>query len=141
MPRTDDLSRSLAAFEEDSTLVAVIDMSLSRWVVLGLVPGLHRRPEKKIGANEESLLSLLHRWLDEAGRRGYSIKRICVAFEAGRDGFWLARWLDRHGIEPHVIHASSIPVKREQRRIQPLPENLKVDHTRQSSYGRKLVTV
>ncbi len=25
-------------------------------------------------------------------------------------------WLERHGIEPHVIHASSIPVKREQRR-------------------------
>ena len=35
---------------------------------------------------------------------------------AGRDGFWLARWLEGYGIEPHVIHASSIPVKREQRR-------------------------
>ena len=37
MPGTDDLSRSLDAFEEDSTLVSVIDMSLSSWVVLGLV--------------------------------------------------------------------------------------------------------
>ena len=116
MPGPDDLSRSLVAFEEDSTLVAVIDMSLSSWVVLGLVPGLRRRPEKKLGADEEGLLSLLHRWRDEAERHGCSIRRICVAFEAGRDGFWLARWLDRHGIEPHVIHASSIPVKREKRR-------------------------
>ena len=116
MPGTDDLSRSLVALEEDSTLVAVIDMSLSSWVVLGLVPGLRRRPEKKLGADEEGLLSLLHRWRDEAERCGRSIRRICVAFEAGRDGFWLARWLTRHGIEPHVIHASSIPVKREQRR-------------------------
>ena len=91
-------------------------MSLSSWVVLGLVPGLRRRPEKKLGADEEGLLSLLHRWRDEAERPGCSIRRICVALEAGRDGFWLARWLDRHGIERHVIHASSIPVQREQRR-------------------------
>ena len=39
-----------------------------------------------------------------------------VAFEAGRDGFWLARWLRAHGIEVHVIHASSVAVSREHRR-------------------------
>src|SRR5262249_40038077 len=37
-------------------------------------------------------------------------------FEAGRDGFWLARWLAAHGIEAHVIHASSVAVSREHRR-------------------------
>ena len=116
MPVADYLSQSRIAFEEGSTLVAVIDMSLSSWVVLGLVPGLERRPEKKLGADEAGLLSLVHRWRDEAERRGCRIERICVAFESGRDGFWLARWLEGHGIEAHVIHASSIPVKREQRR-------------------------
>jgi transposase len=39
-----------------------------------------------------------------------------VAFEAGRDGFWLARWLRARGIEAYVIHATSIAVSREQRR-------------------------
>ena len=39
-----------------------------------------------------------------------------MAFEAGRDGFWLARWLRAHDIEAHVIHASSIAVSREHRR-------------------------
>ena len=116
MPATDNQSQSPAAFEETRTLVAVIDMSLSSWVVLGLVPGLQRRPEKKLRADEAGLLSLLHRWRDEAERGGCRIERICVAFEAARDGFWLARWLEGHEIEPHVIHASSIPVKREQRR-------------------------
>src|SRR5271154_4952984 len=33
---------------------------------------------------------------------------IAVAFEAGHDGFWLARWLAAQGIESHVIHASSV---------------------------------
>jgi hypothetical protein len=39
------------------------------------------------------LLKLLHRWRREAGQAGRNTKRIVVAFEAGRDGFWLARWL------------------------------------------------
>src|SRR5262249_55951755 len=42
--------------------------------------------------------------------------RITVAFEVGRDGFWLGRWLRSHGIEAHVIHAASIAVSREHRR-------------------------
>jgi transposase len=40
-----------------------------------------------------------------------------VAFEAGRDGFWLARWLIARGIETYVIHPTSIPVKRDHRRV------------------------
>jgi transposase len=36
-----------------------------------------------------------------------------VAFEAGRDGLWLARWLRARGIEAYVIHATSIAVLRE----------------------------
>jgi transposase len=91
-------------------------MSLSGRVVPGLVPGPERRPEKRPGADEAGLLSPVHRWRDESERRGRRIGRICVAFESGRDGFWLARWLEGRGIEAHVIHAGSFPVKREQRR-------------------------
>ena len=54
---------------------------------------------------------MLHRWRDEAVRAGHTITRIALAFEAGRDGFWLAR-----GVEAHVIHASSVAVSREHRR-------------------------
>ena len=51
-----------------------------------------------------------------AERQRERVSRITVAFEAGRDGFWLARWLRGHGIEAHVIHASSVAVSREHRR-------------------------
>jgi len=47
----------------------------------------------------ERLLGLLHRWRDEAVRAGKKITRIALAFEAGRDGFWLARWLNARGVE------------------------------------------
>ena len=58
----------------------------------------------------------LHRWRDEATKAGRMINRIAVAYEAGRDGFWLARWLQKQGIEAHVIHPTSVAVSREHRR-------------------------
>src|ERR1700757_1371956 len=114
--KRNDLSRSLVAFEQNSTLVAVIELSLKSWLVAGLVPGLTRQPLKKQAADPDLLVRLLHRWRAEASKAGSKIERIAVAFEAGRDGFWLARWLGAHGIEAHVIHASSVAVSREHRR-------------------------
>ncbi len=112
----DDLSRSLVALEQDKTLIAVVELSLATWLVGGLVPGVERDPLKKIVPDPQILLRLLYRWRDEAVGTGQTIQRIAVAFEAGRDGFWLARWLRGHGIEAYVIHPTSIPVSREQRR-------------------------
>src|SRR3979411_1388092 len=62
------------------------------------------------------LWKLLHRWRCEAGKIGRNIKSIGVAFEAGRDGFWLARWLRARDVEAYVIHPTSIAVSREHRR-------------------------
>jgi transposase len=111
-----DLSRSLVAFDQNSTLVAVVELSLSSWLIAGLVPGLIRQPLKKQEADPNALLALVYRWRDEAAKAGSKIGRIVVAFEAGRDGFWLARWLHARGIESYVIHPTSIPVSREHRR-------------------------
>jgi transposase len=116
MRKYDDQSRSLVALDQDSTLIAVIEMGQSSWLVGGLVPGLSREPEKKLAPVAEGLLGLLYRWRDEAIKAGRPIARICVVYEAGRDGFWLARWLRQQGIECHVIHPTSIPVSREHRR-------------------------
>ena len=116
MQKLNDLSRSLTPLEPDGTLIAVIEMSLSSWLVAGIVPGIERQPLKKLVVDENALLKLLHRWREEAEKAGHMIKRIAVAFEAGRDGFWLARWLGARDIEVHVIHASSVAVSREHRR-------------------------
>ena len=102
-----DASRSLTALEQDSTIIAVIEMSQTKWLVAALVPGVERQPLKKFDAHEETLLKLLHRWRHEAGQAGRNIKRIVVAFEAGRDGFWLARWLRARDIEAHVNHSAT----------------------------------
>src|SRR5690242_15453557 len=116
MPQRNDLSRSLIALDQNSTVIAVIEMGQSNWLVAGIIPGVDRQPLKKLEPNAEGLLRLLRRWQDEATRAGRTINRMAVAFEAGRDGFWLARWLRAGGIEAYVIHPASIPVSREHRR-------------------------
>ena len=116
MPQRNDLSRSDTPLEQQSTLIAVIEMGQSSWLVAGIVPGLARHPLKKLAPDEDALLRLLRRWRDEAAKAGCAITRLAVAFEAGRDGFWLARWLRAREVEAHVIHPTSIAVSREHRR-------------------------
>jgi transposase len=41
---------------------------------------------------------------------------VILTHEAARDGFWLARYLARCGIEVHVIQPPSLPVDRRARR-------------------------
>src|SRR4051794_11334322 len=116
MPKPADLNRCLAPLDQDHTIIAVIEMSQSSWLVAGVVPGIARHPLKKLTPDQDALLKLLHRWRAEAAQAGREISRIAVAFEAGRDGFWLARWLRAHGVEAHVIHPTSVAVSREHRR-------------------------
>jgi transposase len=111
-----DLSRSLTLFDPNHTLIAVIEMSRKSWLVAGIIPGIERQRLKRLEPDENALLNLLERWRAEADKAGHKINRIAVAFETGRDGFWLGRWLRARGIEAHVIHAASVAVSREHRR-------------------------
>jgi transposase len=111
-----DLSRSLTPFDPNETLIGVIELSKESWLVGGIIPGVERQPLKKLKPDENELLKLLELWRVEAEKAGHKIDRIAVAFETGRDGFWLARWLRARGIEAHVIHAASVAVSREHRR-------------------------
>src|SRR5260370_38273223 len=88
-----DLSRSLVAFDQNSTLVSVIELSLKTWLVAGLVPGLARQPLKKQGADPDALLALLHRWRAETIKAGRKIDRNCVALEDVRHGRCVASCL------------------------------------------------
>jgi len=116
MSELNDLSRSLTSLEQDKTIIAVIEMSQSSWLVAGIIPGIERHPLKKLEPSEEELVRLLMRWRTEATKNGHTITRFAVAFEAGRDGFWLARWLRARDIETYVIHPTSVAVSREHRR-------------------------
>ena len=65
MPQPNDLSRSLVALDQNSTIIAVVELSQSSWLIAGVLPGVERQPCKKLEPNPERLLVLLHRWRDE----------------------------------------------------------------------------
>src|SRR5215467_5876040 len=85
-----DLNRSLTPFDPNETLIGVVELSKGSWLVAGIIPGVERQPLKKLAPDEDGILKLLERWRAEAEKAGHKIARIAVAFETGRDGFWLA---------------------------------------------------
>jgi len=111
-----DVRKSDTPLDQSRTLVAVIELSQSSWLVGGIIPGVERSPLKKLKPQKEDLFKLLVRWRDQAVKAGHAIQRVTVACECGRDGFWLVRWLKAQGIEAYAIHAASVAVSREHRR-------------------------
>ena len=65
------------AFDQDATLIVVVEMSEASWLV---APGVDRQPLKKLGPDPDALLRLVERWRDEAVRAGKMIQRIALAF-------------------------------------------------------------
>jgi transposase len=100
------------AFYQNSTIIAVIEMSLSSWLIVGVVPGIERHPLKKLEVDEDALLKLLLRWRDEAVKAGRKIERIAVAFEAaGMDFGWrVGSWRAAPKPTSSIQQASRSPV-------------------------------
>ena len=72
MKPVDDLSRSLVAFDQESAVVAVVELSNASWLVAGTLPGVARRPvavralapDSELSSDRDLKRRLLHmlRW-------------------------------------------------------------------------------
>src|ERR1017187_9286766 len=106
------------AFNHDSTLVVALELSGKSWEMGAVLPGVARRPRRHLSPRDMAgLLTQLERWKAESQRAGRTVLRVVLAYEAGRDGFWIARYLQAKGIEVQVMHPPSIPVERRGRRV------------------------
>ena len=99
---------------ENSTLYAAIEISRKSWVV-----GIKSPTSERIGlhslaaADVEGLGSLIERQQAKAARALGEEPRILCCYEAGYEGFWLARWLDQAALaETVVLDPSSLLVNR-----------------------------
>jgi hypothetical protein len=43
-----DSSRFLVALDQNSTIIAVVELSRSSWLAAGMLPGIDRQPRKKL---------------------------------------------------------------------------------------------
>lgn len=113
MGRQCEAADAAVAYDHNSTLVAALELSGKSWEVAAVVPGVARRPRQRLAVKDVAgLLRSIEQWRAEAGRAGRRIDRVVLTYEAGRDGFWIARALVAAGIEVHVMHPASIPVER-----------------------------
>ena len=62
-------------------MVAVIELSLTGWLVAGIVPSVERQPLKKLKPEPDSLLASLECWRLEAEISGRKITRIAVGYK------------------------------------------------------------
>jgi transposase len=109
------LAATTASF--DSTLVLALELSGKSWEMGAIVPGVARRPRRRLAPRDmPALLHQIERWKTEARQHGRNVQRTVLTYEAGRDGFWIARYLLARGVEVQVMHPASIPVERRGRR-------------------------
>ena len=80
------------------------------------LPGVKRHSKHVLEPRCEDLVALIERLKARSLSAGQKIERVILTHEAGRDGFWLARFLRERGIEVHVMQPSSLPVDRRARR-------------------------
>ena len=102
--------------DQDSTLVVVLELSARSWLVGARVPGIGRMSRYALAPSAEALAAWLDTAKARAGTAGRMVVRVVLAYEAGRDGFWLARYLEARGVEVYVIQPSSVLVDRRARR-------------------------
>jgi len=99
-----------------TTIIGALELSERKWVLAVQLPGNNRHSRHSLEASCGDLFGLIERLKARCAAAGHKIKRVILTHEAGRDGFWLARFLQRRRIEVHVMQPSSLPVDRRARR-------------------------
>jgi len=101
---TSDRRTRVATFPDyGSTIVGALELSEKKWVLAVQSPETDRHTRHTLGASGEELTALLDRLKIRCGAAGHPITRVIITHEAGRDGFWLARFLVRRSVEVHVM--------------------------------------
>lgn len=95
-----------------------LELSRNKWLVGALLPDTEKVTTMSVpGGDTDGLLSALNKISAKAAMPGQFKVRLRVCFEAGYDGFWIARFLIDRGIDTTVLDASSFLVSRRGRRV------------------------
>jgi transposase len=110
-PATRNVQESIT----EGPLFVAFELSEKTWK-LGFTTGPGQKPrERNVAARDHE------RVLDEIAQAKRRLglpetASVVSCYEAGREGFWLHRFLEAHGITNHVVDSSAIEVSRRQRR-------------------------
>jgi len=108
-----------SSLHTDETVIhAALELSKNSWL-LAIEASEHNRPSLHHlkGGDSSALLAKLHRACEQFECRTGNRAKIVLCYEAGYDGFWLARLLENHGIDCLVVDPASLQVDRRARRV------------------------
>lgn len=89
------------------------ELSATNWKVM-FGDGRREREVNVLAGDVDGLLKAV-----DAAKERFGLEegvKVVSCYEAGRDGFWLHRYLEKHGVENLVVDSSSIEVNRRERR-------------------------
>jgi len=119
MPTAADRAEAPTAIQTHlAAIFTSLELSRSIWLITSLSPGSGEKMSKHSvrAGNVAALLTRFSELKQKAfARTGESFPIVAIQ-EAGLDGFWLHRTLEREGIESHVVDPASIATSRRRRR-------------------------
>ena len=108
---------SLSTSNEQS-IHAALELSKNSWLLAIQSPGRDNPSLHPIrGGDAEGLMAKLDAARDRVAKVTGQVPQVTLCYEAGYDGFWLARFLEQRGIECHVMEPASLQVNRRARRV------------------------
>ena len=112
------MTRPTSVTSNEPTLHAALELSKNSWLLAIQFPDRDKPSLYRLsGGDGDGLLTKLdaarHRMAKVAGQA----PKLVLCYEAGYDGFWLARLLEQHGIECKVMDPASLQVDRRARRV------------------------
>ena len=112
-----NLIREPAAVSSRTTIYVAIELSASSWLVAARLPGIKKvRIDRLESGDTMGLLNIIADLRSQGSTKLGMTADLACCFEAGRDGFWLHRWLTINGVTAYVLEPTSILVNRRARR-------------------------
>jgi transposase len=108
-------TRGVQGTKNGPRLHVAFELSWNQWKLAFTVG--HGQPARLRSIAARDLSGLLREIAKARRRFGLPDETVVVScYEAGRDGFWLHRWLISHGIANVIVDSASIEVNRRKRR-------------------------
>jgi transposase len=100
-----------------TTIYIAIELSASSWLVAARLPGIKKvRIDRLDSGDTMGLHKIIAELRSQISTKLGMAADLACCFEAGRDGFWLHRWLTANDIAAYVLEPTSILVNRRARR-------------------------
>ncbi len=102
----------------EQSIYAALELSKNSWLLAIQFPGRDNPSLHPIrGGDIDGLMAKLDAARDRLAKVSGQVPKVSLCYEAGYDGFWLARFLEQFGIECLVMEPASLQVNRRARRV------------------------